>query len=140
MRSEDVRSTLLLRWQPSASACNRRRAFAMRSLWPCLPMWGVLQKRSLLEVSNFKRRIASFHVAGVVLCDIPTCFITCRKSFLCTFASFSEDALHFSWQAQHFGDLHCHFAWQARHFRLVVLRGVCESHCQCCTKWVPWQM
>ena len=39
-----------------------------------------------------------------------------------TFALFSEDALHFSWQAQHFGDLHRHFAWQAQHFRGVVLR------------------
>ena len=27
-----------------------------------------------------------------------------------TFASFSEDELHFSWRTQHFG----HFAWQAR--------------------------
>ena len=39
-----------------------------------------------------------------------------------TFATFSEDALHFSRQAQHFGDLPCHFAWQAQHFRHVVLR------------------
>ena len=36
--------------------------------------------------------------------------------------TFSEDALHFSWQAQHFGHLRCHFAWQAQHFRRVVLR------------------
>jgi UDP-N-acetylenolpyruvoylglucosamine reductase len=35
-----------------------------------------------------------------------------------TFASFSEDELHFSWRTQHFG----HFAWQAQHFRRVVLR------------------
>ena len=26
-----------------------------------------------------------------------------------TFASFSEDGFHFSWQAQHFGDLHRHY-------------------------------
>ena len=39
-----------------------------------------------------------------------------------TFASFSEDELQFSWQAQHFGDLHRHFAWQAQHFRRVALR------------------
>ena len=31
-----------------------------------------------------------------------------------TFATFSEDALQFSWQAQHFGDLQCHFAWEAQ--------------------------
>ena len=33
------------------------------------------------------------------------------KGVLCgrrnTFARFSEDALHFTWQAQHFGDLRC---------------------------------
>ena len=47
-----------------------------------------------------------------------------------TFATFSEDALHFLWQAQHFGDL-----WQAQHFRRVVLRFFCESHCQRCATW-----
>ena len=48
------------------------------------------------------------------------------KVILCgrgnTFASFAEEALHFSWQAQHFGDLHRHFAWQVQHFRCVALR------------------
>ena len=39
-----------------------------------------------------------------------------------TTASFSEDELHFSWQAQHFGDLHRHFAWQGQH--LVKIRRV----------------
>ena len=33
-----------------------------------------------------------------------------------TFATFSQDELHFSWQAQHFGRVHRHFAWQAQHF------------------------
>ena len=27
----------------------------------------------------FRRRVASFRMAGVALCDIPTCFMTCRK-------------------------------------------------------------
>ena len=54
----------------------------------------------------------SFCVAGVALCDIPTCFKTRQTSFFCvagrnTFATFSEDALHFSWQVQHFGHLRC---------------------------------
>ena len=31
-----------------------------------------------------------------------------------TFATFSEDVLQFSWQAQHFGRVH-HFSWQAQH-------------------------
>ena len=30
---------------------------------------------------GFQRCIASFRVAGVSICDIPTCFIMCRKSF-----------------------------------------------------------
>ena len=29
----------------------------------------------------FQRRVASFRVAGMALCDIPTCFMTCHKSF-----------------------------------------------------------
>ena len=60
---------------------------------------------------------ASFRVAGVALCNTATSFIV-SKVVLCdrrnTFARFSEDELHFSWQAQHFGDLHRHFAWQAQ--------------------------
>ena len=52
-----------------------------------------------LHFVGFKRLVASFRVAGVALRDIQTCFVTCRKSFLCgrrnTFATFSEDALHF---------------------------------------------
>jgi hypothetical protein len=30
---------------------------------------------------GFKRRVASFRVAGVALRDIQTCLVTCRKSF-----------------------------------------------------------
>ena len=65
-------------------------------------------KPILLNVS--KQAVMSFCVAGVALCDIPTCFKTRQKSFFCVagailFATFSEDALHFSWQAQHFGHL-----------------------------------
>ena len=36
-----------------------------------------------------------------------------------TFASFSQDELQFSWQAQHFRDLCRHFAWQAQHSTLL---------------------
>ena len=56
-----------------------------------------------------------FCVAGVALCDIPTCGHN-------TFATFSHDELQFSWQAQHFGRVYRHFAWQSQHFRSVVLR------------------
>ena len=88
---------------------------------------------------GFRRVVASFRVAGVALRDIQTCSATCRKSFFCgrrnTFATFSEDVLQFSWQAQHFGRVHRHFSWQAQHFRRVALRVFCKSHWQGCVKW-----
>ena len=52
-----------------------------------------------------------------------------------TFATFSEDMVQISWQAQHFGRVHRHFSWQAQHFRRVVLRVFCKSHWQGCVKW-----
>jgi len=89
---------------------------------------------------GFKRRVASFRVAAMALRDIQTFFVTCRKSFCVASAillrPFSEDALQFSWQAQHFGRVHRHFAWQAQHFRRVVLCVFCESHRQGCVKWM----
>ena len=42
---------------------------------PCL--WGKLENMSYSNVS--KQVVMSFCVAGVALCDIPTCLITCRK-------------------------------------------------------------
>ena len=42
---------------------------------PCL--WGKPQNLSFSKVS--KQLVMSFCVAGVALCDIPTCLITCRK-------------------------------------------------------------
>ena len=42
---------------------------------PCL--WGKLENISYSNVS--KQVVMSFCVAGVALCDIPTCLITCRK-------------------------------------------------------------
>ena len=85
---------------------------------------------------GLKRRAASFRVAGVALRDFPTRFLTCQTSFC---ARISEDDFHFSWQTQHFGDLHLHYAGQAQHLRRVVLRFFCESHCQGCAvttcKW-----
>ena len=42
---------------------------------PCL--WGKLENISYPNVS--KQVVMSFCVAGMVLCDIPTCLITCRK-------------------------------------------------------------
>ena len=68
---------------------------------------------------GFERRVPSFRVAGVALCDIPTCFRRRRKSFCVTgaihFASFSDDELHSPSSNRH-------FAWQGQGFRHVVLR------------------
>ena len=79
---------------------------------PCL--CGKLQNLPFANV--FNQVVMSFCVGGVVLRDILTCLQKCRKS-LCVagailLASFAKDALHFSWQVQHFGDLHRHFAWR----------------------------
>ena len=117
----------------SATVRNRPQPFAsvrVKATWPRL--WRVLQKAVIFRGS--KRRVASFCVASVAFCDISTSFITCRKLF-CMACAFSEDELHFSWQAQRVGDHHRHFAWQAQHFRRVELHVFCEPHCQGCVKW-----
>ena len=127
--------------QPFAHVRNRPSAAVVASKLPCL--WEKSKKCDFFW--RVEDVVMSFCVAGVALRGIPTCFKTCKKSlfwsFLCgrrnTFATFSEDVLHFLWQAQHFGHLRCHLAWQAQHFRRVVLRVFCESHCQRCAKW--WQ-
>jgi len=60
-----------------------------------------------------------------------------------TFATFSEDALQFLWQAQHFGRAHRHFEWQAQHFRRVVLRIFANRIVRAASSGdevqIPWQ-
>ena len=65
-----VRRTLRLCSQPSATV-------RVRAVWP-LPM---VSSAKGVAFGGFQCRIASFRVAGVPLCDIPTCFMTCQKSF-----------------------------------------------------------
>ena len=76
-------------------------------LWPRRVYGGSLQNLSFSKVST--QVVMSFCVAGAALCVIPTCLITVENRFLWhrhnTSASFSEDALQFSWQAQDFEDL-----------------------------------
>ena len=112
-----VRSTLLWCSQPSATVCNRPRATVVRVKWPCL--WRVLQKRSLLEVSNVVWQAWHFVTFQNMFHNASKIVLRGRRN---AFASFSEDELHFSWQAQHFGELHRHFSWQAQHFRRVTSR------------------
>ena len=77
----------------------------------------------VVTFGGFKRRATSFRMAGMAPRGILSCFINASQVVLCnrraTVASFSEDDLHVSWEAQLFGR---HFAWQARHFRRVVSR------------------
>ena len=99
---------------------------------PCLR--GKPQNLSFSKVS--KQVVMSFCVAGVALCDIPTCLITCRNCqnwrmsrtkcwFFCIHASRLE-SLVFLWHRRVYGGscktslfrrfpsrLSCRFAWQA---------------------------
>ena len=102
---------------------------------PCL--WGKPQNLSFSKVS--KEVVMSFCVAGVALCDIPTCLIMCQKCqnwrksrtkcwFFCIHVSCLE-SLVFLWRRRVYGGscktspfrrfpsrLSCRFAWQAWHF------------------------
>ena len=91
---------------------------------PCL--WGKLQNLSFSKVS--KQVVMSFCVAGVTLCDIPTC-LTCQKSFCVPGAIL----------LRRFHKMSCSFL--CRHSTLktsiVILRGRRNisdvSHCVLCT-------
>ena len=95
---------------------------------PCL--WGKPQNLSFSKVS--KQLVMSFCVAGVALCDIPTCLITCRKcqnwrksrtkcSFFCIHVSRLE-SLDFLWRRRVYGEssalLTPHFTLHTPHFTL----------------------
>ena len=103
-------------WRKSRTKCSffcipcvlsRVSGFPVAS--PCL--WGKLQNLSFSKVS--KQVVMPFCVAGVALCDIPTCLITCRKcqnwrksrtkcSFFCTHVSRLE-SLVFLWRRRVYG-------------------------------------
>ena len=124
-----VRSTLRLWSQPSATVRNR-------SYEPYGRAYGKLCRGVIFGgftcgcfVSR-GRRGTSWH--SDVFCNVSKVVLCGRRN---TFATFSEDVLQFSWQAQHFGRVHRHFSWQAQHFRRVVLRVFCKSHWQGCVKW-----
>ena len=88
---------------------------------------------------GFKLLVASFRVAGVALCDMQTCFVTCRKLFCVAGAIL--------WR--HFQKMRCSFRGRRSTLDvpIVILRGrrstldvsccvcFCESHCQGCVKW-----
>ena len=117
--------------QPSATVRNRSRDGRM-----AVPMVSFAEG-SLLEVSHaallgFAWQAWHFVTFRRVLYNVSR-FVLCGMRN--TLATFSEDALQFSWQTQHFGRVHRHFAWQAQHLRRVVLLFFGELHCQGCVKW-----
>ena len=105
-----VRSTLRLRPQPFATV--RGRAYYSLA--------------TVVTFGGFRRRVASFRVAGVALCEIPTCFITCHKSACNVWQAQYIRIAFRRWVAVFVAgaalDLHRHFAWQAQHFRRVASR------------------
>ena len=122
-------ATACNRLQPLATACNRPRAivlayscraygqFCTRGHFSSFPAL-----RSCVSRGN---RGTTWHVD--VFRNVSRIVLRGKRN---TFATLSQDALHFSWQAQHFGRVQLHLAWQAQHFRRVVLPVFCESHCQ----------
>ena len=68
---EEVSHEMLVFLHPRVS--SRVSGFPVAS--PCL--WGKLQNISFSKVS--KQVVMPFCMAGVAVCDIPTCLITCRK-------------------------------------------------------------
>ena len=124
---EEVSHEMLVLVLPRVS--SRVSGFPVVS--PCL--WGKPQNLSFSNVST--QVVMSFCVAGVALCDIPTCLITCRKcqnwrtsrtkcSFFCTHVSRLE-SLVFLWRRRVYGGssaLHTlHFTLHNLHFRLHTL-------------------
>ena len=131
-----VRSTLRLWSQPSATVRNRSQPFAWGPYGRAYgkfyrggPFWRFQTSGCFVSRG---RRGTSWH--SDVFCNVSKVVLRGRSN---TFATFSEDVLQFSWQAQHFGRVHRHFSWQAQHFRRVLLRVFCKSHWQGCVKW--WQ-
>ena len=66
-------ATVRNRPQPFATVRNRLREGRM-----AVPL---ASSATVVTFGGFRRRVASFCVAGVALCDLPICFITCQKSF-----------------------------------------------------------
>ena len=57
-----------------------------------------------------------------------------------TFATCSENVLHFSGQAQHFGDLRCHFAWQrSMSWCVFFANGIVSAARSDDKVQIPWQ-
>ena len=120
---------------------------------PCL--WGKLENVSFSNVS--KQVVMLFCVAGMALCDIPTCLITCGKyqnwrksctkcSFFCTHVSRFE-SLVFLWRRRVYGEvaksLLCQgfkfgMYWTVGSVRLAVCKDMTRVGSCCRWKVVVW--
>ena len=128
-------ATVRNRSQPSATRPQPFATVRTNSVWPCIygkfcrggPFWRFQTSGCFVSRG---RRGTSWH--SDVFCNVSKVVSRGRRN---TFATFSEDVLQFSWQAQHFGRVHRHFSWQAQHFRRVLLHVFCKSHWQGCVKW-----
>ena len=89
--------------QPLATVRNRSQPFACGGPM-AVPM---ASSAKVVTFGGSKRRVVSFRVAGVALCDIPTCFTTCRRRF--------------AWQAQYFSVYTPHFTLYTAHSTLYTL-------------------
>ena len=109
--------------QPSATARNRPQPSETVRAIPYGRAYGKFGKRGHFWRFHMSRCFVSRGRRGTLWHS--DMFGNVSKVVLCgrrkTLVSFSEDGVHFSWQAQHFGHVHRHFAWQAQHFRRVVL-------------------
>ena len=118
--------------QPSATVGSGRVRTKWREFCKSGHLW---------TFGGCKCRVASFRVAGEAHCDIPTCFITCPKSFcvadailLCCFEKMSciFRGRRSTWATSI-------VILRGRRSTLDVLRCVffCESHCHGCVQ-IPW--
>ena len=133
-----VVATVRNRSQPFATVRNRPQPSAtvhVRTVWPCL---SEVSSAGGIIFGGFRRRVASFRVAGVALRDIQRCFVTCRKSFCVAGAIL----------LRRFHKMCCSFHGRRSTLdvSIVIFRGrrntdvsccvfFCESHWQGCVKW-----
>ena len=89
----------------------------------------------VVAVGDFKRRALLFRVAGVALREYRHMFHSVLEVVVCdtrnTFASFSEDVLHFSCSPQHCEDFHRHFRCAMLCFWRIALSGQQQTMTKC---------
>ena len=107
--------------QPFATVCNRPREGRM-----AVP--AMVSSAKVVTFEGFRRRVASFHGAGVALRDIQTCFVTCGSRFV--------------WQAQYFCDVfrRCVACFVAGAIRLEVTRFRVAGLTDGCLAWMAMQL